>query len=70
MAVLIKGIHKWLDRYIIISRYAVYKMPSFHLLDETTSLFLVHDGMQILADTSNSNDPEFSGFQGGEGVVD
>lgn len=39
-------------------------MAPFHLLNETASLFLVHDGMQMLVDTSN--DPEFPGFQGGE----
>lgn len=47
------------DRYIIIPRLW-YKMPPFHLLNETASLFLVHDGMQMLVDTSN--DPKFSGF--------
>lgn len=51
------------DRYIIIPRLW-YKMAPFHLLNETASLFLVHDGMQMLVDTSN--DPEFPGFQGGE----
>lgn len=46
------------DRYIIIPRLW-YKMAPFHLLNETASLFLVHDGMQMLVLPTTLNSLDF-----------